>query len=43
MVMTIRNTGRMFDPRMNYNFFSSASPAVDCTHGGAAIIVHKSL
>ena len=33
----------MFNPGLNYNIFSSAPPAGDRAHGGAAIIVHKSL
>ena len=33
----------MFNPGLNYKIFSSAPPAGDCVHGGAAIIVHKSL
>ena len=32
-----------FNLGLNYNIFSSASLAGDCVHGGAAIIVHKSL
>ena len=33
----------VFNPGLNYNIFSSAPPAGDRAHGGAAIIVHKSL
>ena len=33
----------MFNPGLNYNIYSSAPPASDLAHGGAAIIVHKSL
>ena len=33
----------VFNPELNYNLFSSAPPAGDRAHGGAAIIVHKSL
>ena len=33
----------VFNPGLNYNIFSSAPPASDRAHGGAAIIVHKSL
>ena len=33
----------VFNPGLNYNIFSSAPPAGDHAHGGAAINVHKSL
>ena len=33
----------IFNPGLNYNIFSSAPPLGDRAHGGAAIIVHKSL
>ena len=33
----------LFHPGLNYNIFSSAPPAGDCAHGGAAIIVHSPL
>ena len=33
----------VFNPGLNYSIFSSAPPAGDSAHGGAAIIVHKSL
>ena len=33
----------VFSPGLKYNIFPSAPPAGDRAHGGAAIIVHKSL
>ena len=33
----------IFNPGLNYNVFNSPPPAGERAHGGASIIIHKSL